>query len=197
MNRQLNLLLLLSLVTTNIYVTDSYTLTANIIAQWGYNNRSEAMGIGDDNIDSIDPNALNGWNYLKEFVIYSDNLLTIDLEVFKRPVNLEKLGINCRSLNKITNSRNVKLFNLTELTLMTNLTSLNKPLLNAFPALRSFTTGRFYFTRIDNIKTIDVHTFEDLSNLTTIDLANNFVTGDWIRVSSDTEKSKKFRSRME
>ena len=175
MNKLSSLLVLLSLVTSNIYVAESYTLTASVLTQLGYNTQSVSISIRDDDINGIDPYALNGYDQLYSFYIYSNNLKSVDVEVFKGATNLQFLFIDCLSLNKLTNSKNIKI-NLNELSLITNLTSLNKAMLKAFPSL---TWSSFGFMGNDGIglKTVDVHTFEDLSNLTTLELRYNLITG--------------------
>lgn len=120
------LLFLLSVVTSNIYMTESYTLTASVLNQLGYNSQSTSIDINDDNIDSIDPNALNGFNNLNELTFTNKKLLTIDLEMFKGAVNLNTLRIFGQSLNKLTNLKNIQLPSLTMLFLSTNFTSLSK-----------------------------------------------------------------------
>jgi hypothetical protein len=165
-------LVLLSLVTSNIYIVDSYTLTANVLNQRGYNSQSAAINIYDDNIDSIDPNALNGYDKLINFYIFSNSLTALDIEVFKETANIGSLFIECRSLNKFTNSKNIKLPNVTDFYLTSNLTSFNKSIFNAFPSLNRFSTDNGGGT-----KTIDVHTFESLTNLTFLYLGYNLLTG--------------------
>ena len=178
MGKLSSLLLLLSLVTTNIYV-ESFTITASVLTQMGYNNQSTYVDIRTynnhiDSIDSIDPNALNGYDKLIRLSIHSDQLTTIDIEIFKGAVNLEELFIVCRSLNKFTNSKNIKLPRVTTLYFQNNLTSFNKPMFSAFPALISFITSEL---GRGGTKTVDVHTFESLSNLISLNLGNNLLTG--------------------
>ena len=172
MSRASYLLVLLSLVTSNIYMANSYTLTASVLNQFGYNNQSTFINLHNNDIDSIDPSAFNGYDKLTILDIFTNNLTAIDVEVFKGAVNIKGLYIQCRSLNKLTNSKNIKLQSLTELFLSNNLTSLNKPMFNAFPSLTSFRAGYD-----GEIKTIDVHTFESISNLTFLYLGFNLLTG--------------------
>ena len=68
----------------------------------------------------------------------------------------------CPSLNKFTNSKNIKLLRVTTLYFQNNITSFNKPMFSAFPALIYFTTSQL---SRGGTKTIDVHTFESFSNL--------------------------------
>ena len=176
MSRVSFLLVLLSLVTSNIYIADSYTLTASVLNQLGYNNQSWFININDNNIDSIDPNAFNGYDTLDSIRLDLNSLLTIDLEVFKYAANITGLFLHVPSLNKFTNSKNVKFPYITGLTLYTNLISLNKAMFNAFPALRYFRTGEYSIGYSSSLKTVDVHTFESLSNLTNLDLQLNSLT---------------------
>ena len=175
------LLVLLSIIISNIYIADSYTLTASVLNQWGYNSQSTTISIYDDNIDSIDPNALNGFNNLNELIFTNKKFLTIDLEVFKAAVNLKVLRLFVPSLNKLTNSKNIKLPNLVIFCLSTNFTSLSKAMFSsAFPSIFAFSTGCFDFNRMEfpnnQIKTIDVHTFEDMSTLESLDLGRSLLT---------------------
>lgn len=172
------LLFLLNIITSNIYIADSYTLTtAKVLSNFGF-IQSIGITISDDNIDSVDPNVFDGFTILQNLIITSKNLLTIDLEVFKGAANLRSLSLNVQSF---TNSKNIKLPSLTYLSLATNLTSLNKAMISAFPSLTRFSTSyyddsshRFISSR--NIKTIDVHTFEDLSNLEDLSLEYSSLT---------------------
>ena len=173
MSKLSNSLVLLGLVTINIYIADSYTLTASVLNQKGYNNQSELIAINDNNIESIDPNAFIGYVRLfyLSIISFNRNFTALDLESFKGvAANLEILGIEFRSMNKLTNSKNVIFPKLYSLGLLTNLTSLNKAMFNAFPSLDSLssTTG--------NLNTVDVHTFESLSKLTALSLKANFIT---------------------
>ena len=144
MNKLSYLLVLLSIVTCNIYLTDSYTLTTSVLTQLGFNILSTSIAISDNNIDSIDPNAFNGYDKLTVISLSNDNLKTIDIEVFKGAVNLKYLTFYTRSLNKFTNSKNIKFVNLSSLILISNLTSLNKAMFNAFPALKFFESNFAY-----------------------------------------------------
>ena len=170
-------LVLLSLVTSNIYIVDSYTLTASVLNQLGYNTQYPFISIEDNNIDSIDLNAFNGYNALDSIRITTNKMLSLDLEPFKYAANITVLFLNLPSLNKFTNTKNVKLPYLTSLLLYSNLTSLNKPMFNAFPALRNFRTGEYTIGYSNNLKTIDVHTFESLSNLLNLNLQLCSITG--------------------
>ena len=172
MEKLSSLLLLLSLVTTNIYVAKSYTITASVLNQLGYNNQSKYVNLNDNGIDKIDPNAFNGYDKLITFDILSNSVTAIDIEVFKDTVNLKNLYIECRSLSKLTNSKNIKLPSVTYFYLVNNITSFNKAMFNAFPSLESFQTGP-----ISGTKTIDVHTFESLSNLIFLSPRYNLLTG--------------------
>ena len=169
MEKLSSLLVLLSLVTSNVYVADSYTLTASVLSQMGYNNESWTININDNNIDSIDPNAFKGYSKITHFTLISTNLLTMDIEIFKDAVNVDSIYIDTSSLNKLTNSKNIILNKIFSLYLSTNLTSLNKPIINAFASLSRFGAS-------SNLKTIDVHTFESLSKLDTISLMHNLIT---------------------
>ena len=169
MDKLSSLLVLLSLVTINVYVVDSYTLTASVLSQMGFNNQSTSVYINDNNIDSIDPNALKGYGNLLYFTLISTNLLTMDIEILKDAVNLHSLNLFTSSLNKFTNSRNIIFNNIFDIYLSTNLTSLNKPIMNAFASLIRLTAS-------SNLKTIDVHTFESLSNLEFLNLGDNLIT---------------------
>lgn len=180
------LLVLLSLVTSNIYTVDSYTLTASVLNQLGYNTQSMSIFITDNSIDSIDSNALNGFDKLTSFNINSEGVTSLDLEIFKGAVNINLIWLQLKSLNKLTNSRNVKLPSLRSLYLSTNLTSLNKALFNAFPSLTFFSTG--YFGYFSTLKTIDVHAFESLSNLTSLDLRYNLITAfEYLQIPKNLE----------
>ena len=178
MSKMSYLLVLLSLVTSNIYMADSYTLTASYLTQFGYNTQSTSIGINDNKIENIDPNAFIGYERLEYLTITSTNLLTIDLEVFKYiATSIKQLSLEVRSLNKFTNSKNVKLPYLTSFSLYSNLTSLNKAMFNAFPALYWFEVADYAnFNFTGSIKTVDVHTFESLSNLSMLSLRSNSIT---------------------
>ena len=80
-----------------------------------------------------------------------------------------------KPLDKLTNTKNIKLPALRRFYLYTNLTSLTKPFFNSLPALNTFVCGYFGFSR--TIKTIDVHTFESLSNLEYLEASYNLITG--------------------
>jgi hypothetical protein len=62
MSRFSYLLIFLSLITSNIYIVDSYTLTESVLIQKGYNNQSTSIDLQDHNIDNIDLNAFNAFN---------------------------------------------------------------------------------------------------------------------------------------
>ena len=176
MNQVSYWLVILSLVTSNIYIADSYTLSASLLNRYQYDFQTSSYYIADNRIDSIDPNTFNGYVDLKSITISSTILLAIDMEVFTNLTNLNYLKLDTPSLNTLTNSKSVKLPSLTSLTLFTNLTSLNKPMFNTFPALVWLYAANFN-DRLSRIKTIDVHTFESLSNLTEINLRQNLLTG--------------------
>ena len=175
MNRMSYWLVLLGLVTINIYIADSYTVTSSVLTQMGYDTQSSYIDIEDNAVDSIDPNALNGYDKINSILISSTNILTIDLEVFKGSVNVKWMFLNVTSLNKLTNSNNVKFQYLRQLIVNSNLTNLNKPMFSAFPALYWFDAGNFE-NAARSIKTVDVHTFESLSNLSNLDLRLNSIT---------------------
>ena len=102
------LLVLLSLVTSNVYVVDSYTLTASVLTQLGYNNQSTTIDIR-NRIDSIDLNAFKGYQNLSFLILYTGNgMVTLDLEVFKDLVNLAKLTLDLPSLINMTNTKKIK-----------------------------------------------------------------------------------------
>ena len=176
MNKLSYLLALLGLVTSNIYVVDCYLnyLNASVINQLGYSNYSYSMRIEIAYLEYIDPNTFNGFIHLHELTLSSDYLTTLDLELFKGTVNLEVLRLSLYRMNKFTNTKNIKLPHLTELTItFNNLTSLNKAIFNAFPALKIFNYGTNFGCRLN---TVDVHTFESLSNLTKLELNYNLIT---------------------
>ena len=168
-------LVLISLVTSKIYFANSYALTANYISQLYYNIKF-SIYIEDNNIDSIDPNAFYQYKMLNSIAIESNNMLTIDLEAFKYATNITTLSLKLWSLNTFTNSKNLKFPYLTQLRIYTNLTSLNKPMFNAFPALYRLDASN-HNRLASAIKTIDVHTFESLSSLGELSLSLNSLTG--------------------
>ena len=169
------LLVLLSLATSNIYVADCYltVLNATILNQMGYNNRSYSIDFTNAYLEYIDPNTFIGYNSLYQLSISSSDLTTLDLEAFKGAVNLGILRLSLYRMNKFTNTKNLKFPYLTELTITyNNLTSLNKAMFNAFPALKIYNHGGYSHC----VRTVDVHTFESLPNLTKIDLNYNLIT---------------------
>jgi hypothetical protein len=174
MSRQSYLLVLLGLIASNIYMADSYALTASVLNQLGYTNQSTTIEIEDNNIDSVHANAFNGYIMLNDLRITSEhsNMTKIDIESFREAVNLNYLSLDFPSLNKFTNSRNLILRSVLTLQLISNLTSLNKPMFNAFPSLQKFCTLKSSNNNdfSGNLKAVDVHTFESLSNLTLLDL---------------------------
>ena len=105
MNNLSNLIVLLGLITSNIYIADSYTLTSSVLTQLGFNTQSSFISIIDNDTDKIDTNAFNGYE-VSSLGIASTSLLSIDIEVFKGAANLQYLGLGTPSLNKFTNSKN-------------------------------------------------------------------------------------------
>ena len=93
-----NLLVLLSIVTSNIYMANSYTLTASVLNQLGFSSlKSQHIYIKDENIDKFDPNALNGYRFLMEFTM-SSGIKTIDVHAFEHLLDLEWLNLSFNSL---------------------------------------------------------------------------------------------------
>ena len=109
MNKLNNCLILLSLLATNIYVANSYILDANQLNQQGYDTQSLFITVRDNDIESVDSSAFNGYSSLRELTISSDKLITIDLAVLKDSwTSLYSLTIASQSLIKISNSINAK-----------------------------------------------------------------------------------------
>ena len=91
---------MLVLLITKIYIADSYTLTANVLNQLGYNSQSNAININDHNIDSIDPNALNGYDNLTYFHV-GYGLKTIEEHTFEGLSSLTILDLRNNLLTSL------------------------------------------------------------------------------------------------
>ena len=93
MSKLSNFLVLLSLVTSNIYIVDSYTLTTSVLNQLGYNTQSTYININDNNIDKIVANSLNGYGNLR-FLYIGNGIKTIDVHAFEFLSNLSTLYLD-------------------------------------------------------------------------------------------------------
>ena len=101
-----HLLVLLSLMASNVYGVVAVTLDASMLTQFGYNNQSSGIYFFHKNIDDIEPNAFNGYTKLT-FVDLLYNFLTkLDLSLFKDLVNLAILYFQGNIL--LTQLTNVK-----------------------------------------------------------------------------------------
>ena len=98
MSKLSTLIVLLSLVTSNIYMANSLTLTASVLNQKGYNKQVYNIDIKDDNIDKIDPNAFYGYGNLSSIGIRRCGIKTIDVHTFERLSNLRHLDLSNNSL---------------------------------------------------------------------------------------------------
>ena len=92
MDKLSSLMVLVSLVTSNIYIADSYTLTPSVLNQLGYNTQSTSIDINDDNIDKMVANSLSGYGNLRYFSIGS-GIKTIDVHSFELLSNLSTLDL--------------------------------------------------------------------------------------------------------
>ena len=132
-----SLLVLLSLITSSSYGVFGITIDASLLTQLGYSNQSSNVYIDGYNINSIDPNAFNGYTNLTSLSIKYTSIVNLDLEVFKELVNLNTLDMSYnRQLTQFTNSKKIKLslldfFSLSDCPLV----NLDSNVINAMPNL--------------------------------------------------------------
>ena len=125
------LLVLLSLLASNMYGVVAITLDASLLTQYRYNNQSKSIHLNELNIDSIDPNVFKGFTEVKELYIQRNQFLKLDLEVFKDLVNLNLLDLSVNPLTQFTNSKKISFPFLQRLGLyLCPLTSLDSNVIN-------------------------------------------------------------------
>ena len=133
-----HVLVLLSLLTSNIYNVAAVTLNSTLLTQLGYNNQSYDIGVYGQHITDIDPNAFKGYSSLKYLNLDSNELTNLDLGVFKDSINLQSIDLAANPLTQLTNTKKITFPFLQRFSLYSSsLASLDSNVVNAFPNITS------------------------------------------------------------